>query len=218
MPCRSRKTERRKVDWDKQEPPANLHWRDEEAREAQQPVNKLWDGDVTPELNVSLASRKRPLKCGSPTKAKKQQQHILNKQFVSLHPLLPSHTALVQLTNAADLSVFCPNSSGDHVTTTPVGLLSYPEAKMPPYPSATWECKWDVHMLPVVAQSEKQEYYSFCAPPPHFFHALKSETESLRSWESLHSGSAENCCRHQLHHPGCLRTSYPGSRVLNSFR
>lgn len=178
-------------------------------------MNKPWDGGVTPELNVSLVSRKRPLKCESPIKAKKQQQHILNQQFVSLHPLLPSRTALVQLANAADLSGFCPNSSGVHVTTTPVGLLSYPEAKRPPYPSASWECMWDVHTLPVVVQSEKQDYYSFCAPTPHFFHALRSETDSLRGWDSLHSGTAENCCRHQLHHPGFLTTSYPGSRVLN---
>lgn len=227
-PCHSGTTKRKKLDWEKLEEPPNLHGGEkltEREKHKGQQTDTVKDlplrdasGDRA-ELDVALVSsldRERPPECNSFIKVKRVKH---------THP--SSHTAPVQPAYITDLSVLYPNSSRGHVTRTPGGFTPYPGAEMHPYRSASWESMWDFHetldqhalkdfsvntckaiRLPLLAQRQKEAFNGFCAPP-HFPLALRQETVYLRGREFLHSHH-ENCCRHQLPHPGFLATSYQG--------
>ncbi|XP_023258093.1 uncharacterized protein LOC111652156 isoform X1 [Seriola lalandi dorsalis] len=255
--CHSHMTKREKL-----EQPPNLHWRerlDEEEKHRDHHTDttqgsplrdKSRDGAVTPEhdgRHGGSLDRKRQLECDSFIKVKRVKQEIVDDQFdpsKTLHtdpsPFSTTHTRPSSSTvpvphiNIGNLSVLYPNSSRCNVNGAPGGLMSYPEAEMYPYPTASWEPTWVIHKrkdlhsrqndyslhtckglrIPLVGQRQKEAFPDFFMPP--LYHPLssrKQETAYLRGREFLHS-CHENChlhhCRQQLPHPGFLATSYLG--------
>lgn len=183
--------------------------------------------------------RKRPLECDGFVQAKRVKQEIVDDQFdfpKTFHARThsSSHGMPVQHMNISDLSVLYANSSRCDVTRAPGGLFSYPGAEMHPYQTAPWEPMWDVHKtmdllsrqnvlkdyslstcrIPVVAQTQKEAFHGFLAPPLNFPLALRQqEAVYLRGSDLLHTRH-ENCHlhrrQHQLPHPGFPATSYVG--------
>lgn len=217
---KSQTTKRKKLDWEKVGELPYLHWGEErtekEEHKSQQtdivkdlPLqDKCWDGAVTLDF----------------IQGKRVRQEIVDDQFDSsktLHTHTSSQTA-VHHAYITDRSVFYPNSNRGHAG----GFVSYPGAKMHPYPSASWESVWDFHKkldqhalkasvntckvirLPLLAQRQKPDFNGFGAPL-HFPPVLRQEIVFLRETEFLHSYH-RNCCGHQLPHPGFLATSYLG--------
>ncbi|XP_019125522.2 uncharacterized protein LOC109141042 isoform X1 [Larimichthys crocea] len=236
--CHGRTTKTEKLDWEKLEQTAtNLHWKEKPAEEEEthrshrtdtakdlRLIYKSWDQAVTPEpdrRHSSSLHRKRQHDCDSFIKAKRAKQEIVDNQSDSS----------AQHINSSDLSVLYPDSSCCNVTRTPVGLVSYPGAQMHPYQTASWKPVWDAHKrvelhsalkdssvnsckemkIPLVAQTQKEAFHGFFAPPLYFpLPSLRQqETVYLRGREFLYPHH-ENLHRHQLPRPGFLATSYLG--------
>lgn len=179
---------------------------------------------MTPEpdrRHSSSLHRKRQHDCDSFIKAKRAKQEIVDNQ----------RDSSAQHINSSDLSVLYPDSSCCNVTRTPVGLVSYPGAQMHPYQTASWKPVWDAHKrvelhsalkdssvnsckemkIPLVAQTQKEAFHGFFAPPLYFpLPSLRQqETVYLRGREFLYPHH-ENLHRHQLPRPGFVATSYLG--------
>ncbi|KAK2847400.1 hypothetical protein Q5P01_010399 [Channa striata] len=230
-----------KTQREKTELPTNLHWKhgahkgDTGAGLALR--DECGDQPVAAELDLRHSSshdRKRQLQCDTFIETKRMKKEPVDDAFASpkaVHTDLSlfsptSHVLAVQHMNKSHLSFLFPNSRRCNVSTNPVGLVSYPAAKICPYKLSSGDVHntnnlhsrqnvlRDCSLKTGKAQRPEEVSCGFFAPPVYFPLALRvQETPYLGGTEFLRSRH-DKCrlrpCRRQLHHPGFLATSCLG--------